>query len=124
MLLTLKRIAFKSTKYFRVLSFLTVSVNVSIATWVHNILISLSGYVQLKPGSKNFSICHWNLSSIAAHNYSKASLLKAYVVVYKFDMVCISETYLDSSSITSDDGNFEILGYNLIRSDHPSNPSF
>ena len=38
----------------------------------------------------------------------------------KFDIVCISETYLDSST-AYDDGNLEIAGYNLIRSDHPSN---
>ena len=68
----------------------------------------------------NFSICHWNLNSIAIHNYAKGSLLKSYIAVYKFDKVCISETYLDSS-ITSDDGNLEILRYNLIRSNHPSN---
>ena len=49
----------------------------------------------------NFSTCHWNLNSIAAHNDAKVSLLKAYITVYKLDIVCISETYLDSS-ITSD----------------------
>ena len=97
----------------------------SIATWVYSILISLSGDVQLNPSTKNkfdvnFSICHWNLNSIAAHNYAKVFLLKAYIAVYKFDIICISETYLDTS-ITSDDGNLEILGYKLIRSDHPSN---
>ena len=121
MLLTLKRKAFKSTKYFCVLSFLTVAVNVSIATWVYNISISVSGDVQLNPVLENkFSICHWNLNSTAAHNYAKVCLLRAYIAAYKFDIVCISETYLDSS-ITSDNSILEILGYNLIRYDHPSN---
>ena len=125
MLLTLNRKTYKSTIYFSVSSFLTIAVNVSIATWVYSILISLSGDVQLNPGTKNkfdvnFSICHQNLNSIAAHNYAKVFLLKAYIAVYKFDIICISETYLDSS-ITSDDDNLEILGYKLIRSDHPSN---
>ena len=97
----------------------------SIPKWVYNILISLSGDVQLNPGPKNksdvnFSICYWNLNSISAHNYAKVFLLKAYIAVYKFDITCISETYLDTS-IISDDGNLEVLGYNLIRSDHPSN---
>ena len=97
----------------------------SIPKWVYSILISLSGDVQLNPGPKNksdvnFSICYWNLNSISAHNYAKVFLLKAYIAVYKFDITCISETYLDTS-ITSDDGNLEVLGYNLIRSDHPSN---
>ena len=107
------------------LSFLTTAVNVSIATWVYSILISLSGNVQLNPGPKNksdvnFPICHWNLNGIAAHNYVKVFLLKTYIAVFKFDIICISETYLDSS-ITFDDSNLEILGYTLIRSDHPSN---
>ena len=55
-----------------------------------------------------------------AQNYAKVFLLKAYIAVYKFHIICISKTYLDTS-ITSDNSNLEILGYNLIRSDHPSN---
>ena len=102
-----------------------MAANVSVATWVYNILISLSGDVQLNPGPKNksdinVSICHWNLNSIAADNYAEFFFLKAYIAVYKFDIVCISERYLDSN-ITTDDGNLEIFGYNLIQSDHPSN---
>ena len=38
--------------------------------------------------------------------------------VHKFDIICLSETYLDSSI---DDVSLEISGYYLIRSDHPSN---
>ena len=53
-------------------------------------------------------------------NYIKLSLLKAYIAIHKFDIICLSETYLDSST-TSDDDNLAISGYNLIRSDHPSN---
>ena len=65
-------------------------------------------------------LCHWNLNSIAFHNYVKVFLLKGYITVYKFDIISISETYLDTT-ITSDDGNLKILGYKFIRSDHPSN---
>ena len=36
------------------------------------------------------------------------------------DIICSSETYLDSS-IQSDTDNLEIPGYNLLRSDYPSN---
>ena len=41
------------------------------------------GDVQLNPGSKQntakkISICYWNLNSIAAHNFAKLVLLKAY----------------------------------------------
>ena len=47
-------------------------------------------------------------------------LLKTYIAIDKFDIICLSETYLDAST-TSDDDNLAISGYNLIRSDHPSN---
>ena len=67
-----------------------------------------------------FSICHWNLNSLTAHNYLKVSLLRAYVAIKKFDVVCLSETYLDSSNL-SDDDNFNLPGYNVIRAEHPSN---
>ena len=70
--------------------------------------------------AKKITICHWNLNSIAGHNFAKLVLLKAYNSVYKFDIICLSETYLDSN-ILPDDSNLKIPGYNLVRSDHPSN---
>ena len=74
-----------------------------------------------KPSSnQNFSICHWNLSSISAYNYIKVSLLRAYTCTHKFDVICISETYLDSDK-SDDDNNLKIAGYNLTRADYPSN---
>ena len=86
-------------------------------------MITLSGDVELNPGPKHnavqtFSICHWNLNSICAHNFAKLSLLKAYVSVHKFDIICLSETYLDSSIYNK---KLEISEYYLIRSDHLSN---
>ena len=49
----------------------------------------------------------------------KVFLLQAYISVYKFDTICISKIYLDTS-ITSEDGNLEILGCILMQPDHPS----
>ena len=91
--------------------------------WLYILLIILSGDVELNPGPKRkaaqtLSLCHWNLNSIYAHNFTKLPLLRAYVSVHKFDIICLSETYLDSSI---DDVSLEISGYYLIRSDHPSN---
>ena len=74
----------------------------------------------LKDFSQTFSIGHWNLNSLAAHNLRKVALLKAYLSVQRFDIFCISETYLNSS-ITEDDDNLQTPGYDLIRPDHPSN---
>ena len=92
---------------------------------MYSLLILLSADVELNPGPKraftrNISICHWNLNSISAHNYIKLFLLKAYIAIHKFDIICLLETYLDPS-ITSDDYNLAISEFNLILSDHPSN---
>ena len=92
--------------------------------WLDEIVLKLSGDIKENPGTKpssnqSFSICHWNLNIISAHNYIKVSLLRAYLSTQKFDVICISETYLDSD--TSDGGdNLKIAGYNLIPADHPS----
>ena len=88
-------------------------------------MMHLSGNIEKNPGPKKdfshtFSIGHWNLNSLVAHNFTKVALLKAYLSVQKFDIFCMSETYLNSS-ITEDDDILRIPGYNLIRSNHPSN---
>ena len=36
------------------------------------------------------------------------------------DIVCLSDTFLDSS-ISIDDDNLKIPGYSTVRADHPSN---
>ena len=91
--------------------------------WLYIYLITLSGYFELNfrpkcKAAQTFSICHWNLNSICAHHFAKLSLLIAYASVHKSDIICLSETYLDSSI---DDESLEISEYYLIRSDHPSN---
>ena len=68
----------------------------------------------------SFSICYWNLNSLTAYNYLKLSLLRAYVAIKKFDVLCLSETYIDSSNL-SDDYSFNRPGCNVVRADHRSN---
>ena len=85
----------------------------------------LCGDIELNPGprpnsSQSFSICHWNLNSIAAHNFSKFSLLKAYNAIHNYDMLCLSETYLNHDTLFDDD-SWRIPGYELIRVDNRSN---
>ena len=48
--------------------------------------------------NQSFSICCWNLNSITAHNYLKISLLRPYISLHNFNVVSISETYLDSTT--------------------------
>ena len=63
---------------------------------------------------------HWNLNSIAAHNFSKISLLRAYNAIHNYDIICLSEIYLNHDT-SSDSDNLKIPGYELIRVDHSSN---
>ena len=75
--------------------------------------LPLSGDIETNPGprrnlSNHFTICHWNLNSISAHNFAKVQHLY------------LSETCLNSS-FPFDDGNLKIPGYIMIRADHPAN---
>ena len=102
--------------------FLLFNILMGVLVWLCSGLIILSGDVEVKPGPKNgvsecLSICHWNLNNILAHDYSK--LFVIYISVHKFDIICLSETYLDST-VPLDGDNLVISGYNLICSDHPS----
>ena len=57
---------------------------------------------------------------MSAYNSAKMFLLNASIAVRQFDITCISETYLDSST-PSDDNSLEISGYTLLRSGNTSN---
>ena len=70
--------------------------------------------------SNAFSIWNCNLNSTSNHKYAKVFLLKAYIAIQKFGIICISETYLDSST-PSDENNLEISWCNLIWPDHSLN---
>ena len=63
------------------------------------VLLLLSrGDTEVKPGPKRklskLSCCHLNVNSILSHN--KMSLIIECNTVQKFDVTCISETYLDN----------------------------
>ena len=115
----------KITAKFCVPFFLFHNIGACVLVCLYSLLLILSGDVEINPGPLSnckefFSISHWNLSSISAHDYSKIFLLKAYIIFHKFDIICLSETYLDSTT-PNDDDKLQILGYTFIRSDHPSN---
>ena len=79
------------------------SLNTSL--WLQILLVLLRWDVEINPGPKrtlkaSLSICYWNLSSISAHNYVKLSHFRACLVFHKFDIVYLSETYLNSSNST------------------------
>ena len=88
-------------------------------------LLMLCGDIKSNPGPRlksgqSFSICHWNLNSIATHNFSKIFFLMVYSAIHNYDVICLSETYLKHDILSNND-NLKIPGYELIRVDHPSN---
>ena len=110
-----------SFKFFARFLFL-VGFSLNTFFWLQSLLLLLSGDVEINPDPKrtpkaSLSICHWNLNSIPAHNYAKLSLLRAYLVFHKFDIICLLETYLNSSN-SPDGETLKMSGYNLVRSDH------
>ena len=62
---------------------------------------------------ESFSICHWKLNSASVYNYKKLFSLKAHITFHKFDIICFSDTFLDSS-VAPDDGNLEISDYSFV----------
>ena len=55
---------------------------------------------------------HWNLNGLAAHDFIKLPLIEAYIAASNFDIVCLSETFLNSS-LPNDDNRINIAGYSL-----------
>ena len=61
-----------------------------------------------------------NLNSMTAHNFEKINLLEVYNLIKELDVICLSESYLDSY-IASNNEYLNIKGYKLYRADHPNN---
>ena len=91
--------------------------------FLQNFLIQ-HGDIESDPGPnrkhKPLTCCHWNVNSLAAHKFLKKSSIEAYNSIHNYHFICISETYLDSTT-NLDDKDLAIEGYNIIRADHPNN---
>ena len=87
------------------------------------LLLLRSGDVETNPNSKKSSVikfCHWNLNGLGAHDFLKVSLIEAFITTHNFDIICLSDTFLDST-VSQHDKNIMINGYSLLRADHSSN---
>ena len=65
-------------------------------------LILLCGNIEEEPRpttkpNDNLSVCHWNVNSIPSHNFQKIAILESFVAMHKFDIICISETFLNNT---------------------------
>ena len=88
------------------------------------LLLILGGDVEQNPGPEKeksrITFCHWNLNGLMAHNFIKVSLLHTAAVTNDYDIICLTETFLDSS-IDNDDDRISTSGYIFLRADHSSN---
>ena len=46
---------------------------------------------------------HWNLNGLMTHDFIKVSLLQALAVTNDYDIICLTETFLDFSIEHDDD---------------------
>ena len=87
-------------------------------------LLILSNDAELDPGPKNdsskrsFLIAGRNLNSIAAQNFFKLSQLEAYNTLHSYDLICLSETWLDATTFI-DSSDLSLKVYDLHRVDDP-----
>ena len=82
--------------------------------------LSQCGNIKKNPGHKCSSLrfCPCNLNGLTAHDYIEITLIQGCITDQNFDIVCLPETFLNSS-IQNDDRKLKIDDYNLIRFDHP-----
>ena len=52
--------------------------------------------------------------------YAKVSLLTSYNLINNFDIICVSEKFLNSETAPNN-SNLETPGYNIYLADYPSN---
>ena len=62
--------------------------------------------------SSRLNFCHWNLNDIAAHDFAKVPLTEAFIKANNIDIICLSETFLDST-IPFNDERLYIKGYSI-----------
>ena len=79
-------------------------------------LLLRSGDIETQLGtrSKNsISVGKFNINRLSAHNVAKLSSLKAFNSVHNFDIICLSESFLDSS-FHSSNPDLDMNGYELV----------
>lgn len=81
------------------------------------LLLLRSGDIEKSLGLKKssvFKFCQWNLNSVAALDFVEIPLIDTFITTHKFDIMCLSLTFLDSA-IPHYDENININDYSLLR---------
>ena len=84
--------------------------------WLFLIRTKRIGDIEQNPESKpNFLSKFFYLSLESQQHFGahfiKLSLLRPYITIHKYDVICLSETYLNAS-ISNDDDSLKVPGYN------------
>ena len=97
--------------------------NVIYLPWF-NIILLCSGNIHPNPDpvANQFNFCHWNLNGLMAHDKFKITLIKAYNAVYHYDVITISETFLNSK-INDSDICMQGFSHDVFCKDHPNDTS-
>ena len=72
----------------------------SITSILKTQVLLISGDIETNPGPKILSaikFCHWNLNRLPAQDFVKVALIEAFIPTHNFDIICLSETFLDST---------------------------
>ena len=85
-------------------------------------LLKLEGDIHPNPrpvkNVENLSFCHWNLNGINTRDGIKIPLIEAYNSVMHFDLLALSETFLDTS-VEEEKLFIQDFNKEIWRSDHP-----
>ena len=65
-------------------------------------------------------ILYCSFNSTSTHNDAELSLLKAYITICSFNLLCLSAKYFESS-VACNDINLALPGYPHVRSEHQLN---
>ena len=119
-----QRSKFRFEFHRKLITCLYLAILINYLTWCISIIL-LSDDIELNPGPKSsfkkcLSICYWNLNKISTVSYAKVFLLNANNLIHYFNILSVSETFLNSE-VAASDLNLEMTGFNLYRAEHPSN---
>ena len=83
------------------------------AIFFYQICLVQHGDIELNPAPnkkcKPSTYCYWNVNSLTTQKMQKESSVEAYSSIHNYDIMCISDTYPDSS-VSLDDKNIAIEG--------------
>ena len=89
----------KKTPISQSLCLLKIAYLILLSVFFPNLHFQSCGDIEKNPGPKYscLSFCHWNLNGLTAHDCIKTTLIQAYITNTNFDIISLSENFLNSS---------------------------